>query len=215
MSDYLTEEEQIALLKNWIKQYSFVIIAGILLAIALVAGTRYWQQRQAKIMSHASAVYDEMIALRSQNDAKGTTVQAKKLIAHYPSTTYSTMAALMLARDAAELKQYPEAAKQLTWVIDQSKVSSFKDIAKIRLARVQIALNQPAESLKVLQRIDNKQFKGLADEVSGDAYLALKDPQSARRHYQKALTELPNAEIIRPLLQMKYDSLATITSLTA
>jgi predicted negative regulator of RcsB-dependent stress response len=49
---------------------------------------------------------------------------------------------------------------------------------------------------------------GLVDEVRGDAYLAKKDTALARQAYQLALAEIPNAEISRPVLQMKFDNLA-------
>ncbi len=47
MTEYLTEQEQVELLKNWIKQYSLVILAGVLIAAIGISGWRYWQQRQA------------------------------------------------------------------------------------------------------------------------------------------------------------------------
>ena len=212
MTDYLTEQEQIEILKNWIKQYSLVIMAGIVIAILLVSGWRYWQQRQIKTLNHASAVYDEMLTMRSQNDPKATLVQANKLFNHYPKTVYGQMAALMLAREAISHKNYSEAKKQLTWVIDHSNVASLRQIARLRFARLLIEENKPQESLKLLQTIEADKFKGLTDEIKGDAYSAMHDTATARKLYQQALAELPNAEIVRPLLRMKYDSLATTTN---
>ncbi|TAK74181.1 MAG: tetratricopeptide repeat protein [Gammaproteobacteria bacterium] len=209
MTDYLTEQEQIELLKSWIKQYTPVIVMGILIAVIGISGWRYWQQREAKILTHASAVYDEMLTARSQNDAKATFIQADKLFTHYPRTTYSQMAALMLARDAVIKKNYPEAEKHLQWILDKSSDTSFRQIARIRLARILIAEQKPDAALKLLQTIDDKSFNGLTEEVQGDAYYALKNNAMARQSYKQALADLPNAEIIRPLLQMKYDNLAT------
>jgi len=48
----------------------------------------------------------------------------------------------------------------------------------------------------------------LIDEIRGDAYFAKNDKKAARQAYHQALKALPNAEANRPLLQMKYDSLA-------
>ena len=77
LTEYLTEQEQIELLKAWIKQYSLVILAGVLIAVITISGWRYWQQRQNKILSHASAVYDEMLTMRAQNDGTVTLIQAQ------------------------------------------------------------------------------------------------------------------------------------------
>ncbi len=208
MTDYLTEQEQIELLKNWVKQYSLVIIAGVLIAVASISGWRYWQQRQTKILNHASAVYDEMLTMRTQNDASSTLVQAKKLFSHYPQTTYGQMAAFMLARDSIIKKDYPEAEKHLSWVVDHSKIKAMRQIARLRLARVLLAQQKPQDAINKLQKVEDKNFTGLIEEVRGDAYLAMHETAKAREAYKLALSSLPNAEVVRPLLQMKYDNLA-------
>jgi predicted negative regulator of RcsB-dependent stress response len=211
LTEYLTEQEQIELLKTWIKQYSLVILAGMALAFVSITGWRYWQQRQNKIISHASSVYDEMLTVRAQNNASATLVQADKLFTHYPHTVYSQMAALMLARDAINKKDFAAAEKHYEWVIDHSSVDSFRQIARIRLARVLLVNGNPQKSLDTLKTVNEKSYQGMIEEVKGDAYLAMHNIALAREAYKKALAELPNAEVIRPLLQMKYDNLATST----
>lgn len=104
LTEYLTEQEQIELLKNWLKQYSFVIIMGIVVALIAAASMHYWQKRQTKRLTHASAVYDEMLSARGQNNTTDTYIQANKLFKHYTNTSYGTMAALMLARHAVSKK---------------------------------------------------------------------------------------------------------------
>lgn len=209
MTDYLTEQEQIELLKNWVKQYSLVILAGVAMAIIVITGWRYYEQRRNNILSHASSIYDEMLTMRAQNDPAATFIQADKLFLHYPKTTYGQMAALMLARDAIIKKDYPLAEKHLQWVLDHCNIASLCQIARIRLARVLIADQKANDAIKILQKIDDKSFSGLTDEVKGDAYLAMNNSAKAREAYRQALSELPNAEVIRPLLQMKYDNLTT------
>lgn len=212
MTDYLTEQEQIELLKNWVKQYSLVILAGVVIAIVTITGWRYWQQRQNKILNHASAVYDEMLTMRAQNDPAATLVQAKKLFQHYSQTTYGQMAALMMARDAAIKKNYPEAEKQLQWVLDNSHIHANRQIARLRLARILITLKKPQQAINTLNTVEDDSFNGLIAEIKGDAYLAMNNTDMARQSYHQALSELPNAEVIRPLLQMKYDNLTTTTT---
>lgn len=207
MTDYLTEQEQIELLKNWIKQYGPVILAGILTALICVTGWHFWKDRQTKILDHASAVYDEMLTMRARNDPVATLVQAKKLFTHYSHTAYGQMAAFMLARDAINARNYQEAEKQLNWILDHSSSSTIRQIARIRLARVLIADKKPGDAIKLLQTIDDKYLLSLIDEVKGDAYVALKKSDLAKNAYKQAIHELPNHEKIRPILQMKYDNL--------
>ena len=207
MTEYLTEQEQIELLKSWVKQYSLVILLGVLIAVGGISSWRYWQQRQNKILTHASAVYDEMLTMRSQSDKNATLIQANKLFTHYPQTTYGQMAALMLAREAIINQHYAEAKEHINWVIAHSKIPSIRQIARIRLARLLIAEQKPQDAIVVLKSLDDQTFNGLIDEVKGDAYLAMNEPNQAREAYQRALSELPNAEVIRPVLRMKYDNL--------
>lgn len=207
LTEYLTEQEQVELLKNWIKQYSLVILTGILLAVAAISGWHYWEQRQYKRETHASAIFDEMVNSSIQHDTEAVIVQANKLKEHYSNTPYGQMALLMLAREAVLQKNYPAAEKNLSTVLEHCKIASIRQIARIRLARLLIEQNKAKDALHLLNTVDDTYFSGLIDEVKGNAYFAMKNTAMARQWYQKALTELPNAEVLRPLLQMKYDNL--------
>jgi predicted negative regulator of RcsB-dependent stress response len=209
LSDYLTEQEQIQQLKSWVKQYGLTVLAGILIAVLITSGWQFWQNYRYRILTHASGVYDEMLAMRAQNNVHETVIQANKLITHYPKTTYAVMAAMVLARNAVMEKNYPEAIKQLNWAKDHSKNSSISEIARIRIARIMITQKQYHAALDTLNTIDDNTFIGMVDEVRGDAYLAQNNVEAARKAYQLALQELPNADVSRPILQMKYANLST------
>lgn len=114
----------------------------------------------------------------------------------------------MLARSAVLKKNYPEALEHLNWVIKHSSEPAMRQIARIRSARILIMQKKPSEALALLKKSDDKSFIGLVDEVRGDAYFSMQDHSSARQAYQLALAEIPNVEITRPILQMKYDNLA-------
>lgn len=205
----MTEQEQIQQIKTWLKQYGFTIVLGILLALVLTTAWRYWQTYQENKLIHASFVYDEMLNLRAQNKMDAALKQANKLITDYPGTPYAPMATLLRAKDAVSKKNYSEASTQLQWVLDHSKDSGLREIALTRLARILIAEKKPQEAIRSLATIDDKSFMGLIDEIRGDAYFSMNDMTSARSAYKRALQELPNAEMMRPILKMKYDNLAT------
>lgn len=210
MTEYLTEQEQIQQLKTWIKQYGLTILLGIVLALLFSSGWRYYQDYKNKVLLHASAVYDEMLTLRAQNNSDGAVVQAKKLLNNYPKSPYAQMAAFMLARDAVLRKDYPDAITQLNWVVGHTNNQSIREIARIRIARIQLNDKNPDAALATLKKIDDKNFKGMVDEVKGDAYIALNDRTSARKSYELALQEIPNSEVNRPILEMKFDNLAEV-----
>jgi predicted negative regulator of RcsB-dependent stress response len=206
----MTEQEQIEQLKNWIKQYGMTVVAGVVLALIIVASWHYWEDRKNRILTHASSIYDEMLTLRAQNDAKGAITQANKLIEHYKNTPYSNMAALLLARDLSIKKDYPNAIAQLNWVIKNTHNAAIRSIAKIRIARILLADKKATEALDTLKKIDDANFNGLADETRGDAFLSMNDVNKAKASYLLALQELPKDETTRrPILQMKLENLAT------
>ncbi len=209
MTEYLTEQEQVDQLKKMFRVYGIPALFGILVGILIFYGWNYYQSYRARILSHASRVYDEMLADRSRNNVQETQVQAQKLFNHYASTPYGDMAALMLARQAVNKKDYAEADKQLTWVMKHGHNASIQQIARLRLARLLIAEQKPDEAIHKLQTIKDKSFISLIDEVLGDAYLAKDQVPEAREAYQRALRELPHSEEIRPLLEMKLNNLAT------
>jgi predicted negative regulator of RcsB-dependent stress response len=215
LTEYMTEQEQIEQLKSWIKQYGSTVIAGVVMALIIVTGWHYWERYKSRKLYHASSVYDEMITLRAQNETSEAAVQANKLINLYPRTPYAPMAALMLARDAAATQSYPEAGKQLNWVIDHSSNDSLREIAKTRLARLDLAQKNPQDTLDVLAKVDDKNFNGLVDQIRGDAYLLMNDTAKAQAAYQLALQELPKEDAAQtPLLQMKLDNLTSASNVT-
>lgn len=208
MTDYLTEQEQIQQLKNWIKEYGLTILIGVILALLITSGWHYWQNYRHKNLSHASGVYDEMLTARAEGNAIELKVQAEKLISHYPKSPYAQMAAFMLAREAVITENYTEALHQLNWVLEHTSVPAFRDIARLRIARILIATNKAPDAITVLHQVDDSSFKGMASEIEGDAYLSLNELDRAQHSYQLALKELPNPEATRPILQMKLDDLA-------
>jgi len=208
LTEYLTEQEQIQQLKNWVKQYGPTIVIGIALALGITSIWNYWQSYREKVLVHASGVYDEMLSLRAEGNTNASLVQAQKLMTHYANTPYAQMGAFIIARDAVLKKDYSEAITQLNWVINNSKDKSMREIARLRIARIYIEEKKPEKALQIVKKADDKNFMGMIDEVKGDAYLAMNDKDSARNSYQLALKELPNAEVTRPILQMKYDNLA-------
>lgn len=209
MNDHLlTEQEQIQQLKTWLKRYGPTVLIGIVIALVISFSWRAWQQHRNKVLLHASSVYDEMLTARAENNPNEAILQAKKLLNHYSNTPYADIAAFILARDAIVKKNYSEAISQLTWVMNHAKNHSIRQIARLREARVLISQKNPQEAINLLKKINDKTFMGLIDEIRGDAYLAMNDKISARQSYEKAVKELPNSEIIRPILQMKFENLS-------
>lgn len=208
MTEYLTEQEQIEQLKKWLKVYGIPALLGILVGVVIFYGWNSYKNHRLHTLTHASKIYDEMLTDRAQNNKEATLIQAQKLVTHYPSTPYSEIALLMIAQDAVNKKNYPEAIKQLSAVTKHANQATIRQLARLRLARVYITLQQPNQAIKALKKVDDKSFNALINEITGDAYLALNQINEAKAAYQQALQNLPDPEQTRPLLEMKLDNLA-------
>lgn len=208
IADYITEQHQIDRVKSWIRRYGIVLMSGIVVVASCIGIWRYMVSVQHRQVMQASTLYDVMLTKRAQRRYGEVENYAKVLVHHYTETPYAQMAAFMLARNAVQKRAYPIAEHHLYWVMRHSQTAAVRQIARLRLARVLIAEHKSEEALRVLERIEDKDFYGLVYEIRGDAYVSQKNYALARQAYHHALTMLPNAESARPLLQMKYDDLA-------
>lgn len=206
MEVYSTEQEQIALLKKWLKTYAPPVILGILIAIGIGFGWNRWHSANIQTTEAASVVYVNMIGATLDHLDSEAGLMANSLIQKYSNTPYAQFASLLLAKQAAENGAYDEAAKRLSWVIDKTDIVPIKQLAKIRLARVNIAAGKPQDALDELNTVDDRAYIGMIDETRGDAYMALKQTAKAKAAYQAAQTALPPSAT--GLIEMKLANLA-------
>ena len=87
-------------------------------------------------------------------------------------------------------------------------------MARLRLARVQLALNHPDTALATLGTANQGAFEGRFAEVRGDAYYAKGDKAAALREYRAARVALGPAQAANDLLELKINDLADAASST-
>ncbi|MBU1559012.1 MAG: tetratricopeptide repeat protein [Gammaproteobacteria bacterium] len=212
MDSYLTEQQQIELLKKWWKEYGLAAVTGVVLAIALGFGWRFYQQYETVRSEAASLMYEHMVGDFFNNTTKDATQQANTLIKQYPKTPYAELASFALAAQAVQGQKWDEATQHLQWVIHHGKHRVFQDLAKIRLARVYLQQQKTKEALSELSSVKGKTFSALVFDVRGDVELQTGHQAQARTFYQKALDALPEDAANRPILEMKLNSLPSDAS---
>lgn len=212
MSVLVDEQEQLEAIKNWWKNYGKISVLVFLIAITASYGWRMWQRSQSAFNEQASLIYDQMLTSFSAHQQDALIAQANSLATDYKNTPYGSLAEFMLAHLAVEKGDLDKAFKELKIVMDGSKDSKIRQIARVRAARILLAKNQPKEALSLLDKVEDATFLPQINEVKGDVYVAMGETTKARESYKAALNSTDKGEFNRSLLEMKFEQLSGHTN---
>lgn len=207
MDQYLTEEQQVELLKRLWKEYGLAVLTGVALAVMIVFGWRFYQTYRVEQRQQASMIYEHMMISLINHQYDEADNQAKILRSHFHDTPYSTIAALTTAKIAVDRGNTVMAIRMLRWASAHGQGNAFRQTARIRLARVYLDQKKPNQALNILESIDDAAFMPLVDETKGDAYVQLGSILQAQTAYNRALAALPDTALNRPLVEMKLADL--------
>ncbi len=206
MDVYVTEQEQIEQLKKWWHLYGKPVLLTLLVVLVLVFSWRTWKNHQDQIAIKASVAYEQLFSAYSNHDEKTLVTTAHQLMTETPKLPYASDAALLLAKINVEQHQLPEAVQNLQWILKNSPNATTRQVARLRLARLFIAQNQPQAALDLLQTVDQSAYIGVIDFVRGDALLALGKTDQAHEQYHLALEVLPQDSMISNVVKMKFEN---------
>jgi predicted negative regulator of RcsB-dependent stress response len=208
VEDYLLDErEQWERVKAWLREQGPWALLSVLIVALGMGAWRYWQSRGEQRDLTAAARYEQVLNAFSRNDLAAGVLAADELIKAYPSTPYANQADLAAARVAVEIGKLDQAETRLERVLSTTRDPQLKLIARLRLARVQLAEKQPDAALKTLEVPDEGAFAARYDEVRGDALLAKGDRAGALKAYQSARRSASDT-LDAGLLDLKINELA-------
>jgi len=216
IDEYSSDREQEEALRSWWRDNWRWVMSGVALGLALLAGWQYWQRQvQMRAESAAQAYSDLNAALASGNKDKIEEL-VKDLDTKHSDSPYADHAHLALAQSKVAVGQFEQAANELKVVVDKSKDAALVQVARLRLARVQLQLGHPDDALLLLDVSKAGAFAAQMHEVRGDALLAKGDRSGARLAYQAAMKENIGAdsapgegELLRLKLQDLNDAQAS------
>lgn len=206
MADY-SDHEQAERLAAWWKQYGPSAIAGVAIGLALLFGYRYWTQYQEQHRVDASALYEQLLAMRAQKPAEATGV-AQQLMEEYRTTPYAGMAALALARLRYEAGDRAAARSALSWALSNADGATVH-AARLRLARLYLETGELDAAQTLLEVKDMGGFEPEYYESRGDLLRARGRRAEARDAYREAVRRTPAASGYLRLLTMKLDDLGS------
>lgn len=207
MSVYMTEEEQVELIKSWWKKYSGIIIVSLSILLLVLSAVRYWHWHQENKIKQASNTYERMMLAFSNSDYKSVKSYSRQLIDDYNKTVYADSARLILAKIAINHEKYGYAKNLLAIVAKNSKSNLMMDIARIRLSRILIEEKAYDEALLQLNGISNSPYFPMVDELKGDIYTAMGKNFDAAKHYQEAINAVEKNGVGNLFLEMKSSEL--------
>ncbi|ARG97628.1 YfgM family protein [Legionella micdadei] len=210
MSVYMTEEEQLAAIKNWWNKYSNVITVILSLILLITAGFKYWNWHQEKISTQASTAYERLMVAFSNQDENSIQSYANQLIKDYGQTVYADAARLTLAKLLVTNDQYDKARENLEYVAQHSKMQPLKQVAKLRIARLFAAQRAYDKALAELTVVDDSAYLPVINELKGDIYAATGNYQQAIQSYKEAITEVRTNGMGNLFLEMKTNELAAL-----
>jgi predicted negative regulator of RcsB-dependent stress response len=206
-----TEDEELAVMKDWWQRNGKPLVTGGLLALIVVLGWQGWQRYQTNQSQGASILYQQLLetALTPSGQADTTQVAqiAGKLKSEFGGTTYAQFGSLFVAKVAVDNGKFDDAVAELKTVSDKPANATLGELARQRLARVLAAQNKGEEALKLLAGDADKAFLASREELKGDLLVQLGRTDEAHAAYQKAKSALSEDAAVGGL-QMKLDDLA-------
>lgn len=194
MSDQLTSEEQFSEIKEFLAKTWKIIIAVIVIGLLAFWGWRYWQSHQSQKSIDASDRYEQLIAKLDANVP--ASVDELVAFAEGNDTIYSVFANLRAAQFYVEiLKNYQGAEALLAKALKKTDSEPIQAIINIRIARLQYQLEKYQDSLATLNKVTDKSWAAVVNDIRGDVLGKLKHYSEAVNAYQIALNSSPTPEL--------------------
>jgi predicted negative regulator of RcsB-dependent stress response len=207
VEEYLSEKEQWQRLLASLRELAPWMLAGAAVVAAGFGGWHYWQARVENKSITAAARYNQALDAFSRNDLNGGMKIADDLVQNFSGTAYGDQADLAAARVQAENGQLDQAAARLTHVLQNTADHGLALIARLRLARVQLAQGKADEAIKTVDAVAAGAFAARYAELRGDALLAKGDREGALKQYRSARAN--GGDTVDPeLLDLKINELA-------
>jgi predicted negative regulator of RcsB-dependent stress response len=213
VDEYLSEREQAEQLRSWLRENWIWLVAGVALTLGGYYGYRWWESRQASRSHEAGQRFTAMLNAISGNKRDEGLRFADEITGDYADTPYADQATLVLARLDVDSGKFASAETRLASVAKDSKDPELRLVARLRLARVQLAQGRYDDALATLDAVAEPSVKPRVLELRGDVKLAQGDKTAALEAWRKAQAAVTAdqegaGQLDAELLQLKIDELS-------
>ncbi len=209
MDDFLTDQQQAARVRGWVREYAPSAIVAVVIGIGGYFGYTQWQVRQDRHAAEASELYEDFRAAIESDDRDSAGTLLESLVADYEGSGYADHARLLMAKEYVDTTQPSLAEQELQGVIATTSNGDLRQLARLRLARVYLYMDRPADGLEALDSdVYSPAWRQLAEDMRGDLHQALGQTEAARAAYQAALEH--SGQIDAAWIRLKLDHLAAV-----
>ncbi len=203
----LEEQEQLDELKHFWKQYGNAITWLLIVVMGAYAGWNGYQYWQGQQSAKAAALFDEVERSAAGGDATKIERAWNDMKDRFPGTTYASQSALLVAKALQQADKLDAAASALKWATESASDQASVQLARLRLANLQIQQKTFAEAQKTLVKPFTPAFAGLAADIQGDLFMAQAKTAEAIKAYTQAWTQLEEGNEYRRLVAAKLNAL--------
>ena len=203
----LEEQEQLDDLKHFWKQYGNFITWFLIVVMGTYAGWngyQYWQKQQS---AKAAALFDEVERAALSGDTAKLERSWNDMRERFPGTTYAAQSALLAGKNFQQAEKFEAALSALKWASESASDEASAQLARLRLANLQIQQKAYDDATKTLAKAFTPAFAGLAFDIQGDLFMAQNKSKDAVKAYQESWYKLEKNNEYRRLVLAKLNAL--------
>lgn len=204
MTEYMTDKEEIDMLKRFWHDYGKSILFAVILGVGIGYGYRYWLQYKTERNDAAANVFTQLVLADREGQPAD---QLNKLIGtlktSYARTPYASFGAMLAAKQAVNNNDNKAALADYDWIIAHAPMPALAETAGLRAARVALSEHNPKAANQYLDAITQGVYQPLVEAVRGDVLAAEGKPALAHKQYQQARDLFAASGMDDPLLDLK------------
>lgn len=207
MVESYNPDDQLQLLRQWLRDNGPSLVAGLLLGALLVGGWTAWKQYTARQTQQASIQFEQLRVALQSGESQRAEALTDRLTGQYARTPYAALAAFMLAADQVRRSQHEAALTRYAWVREEGRDGKVRRLAQLRRARLLWSLGRPEEALTELETRKAGGFAPLFAELRGDILAGQGRHEEAREAYRAALAADGASAELRAGVELKLNDL--------
>ncbi|MHB1544071.1 MAG: YfgM family protein [Gammaproteobacteria bacterium] len=201
------QEREIELFMNFWRTHGRSIAIGVVAALVVAGGYRFWRYESRARGEHISAAYTRLERDLAHHHFGAGRVEARQILHRYGGSTYAVFAALTLAKLDAMDGHWAHAAARLRTELDEHADPALRPLIRIRLARILFDQNQPQAVLSLFHGHNPGAFAGVTAWLRGRAERRLGHSLRAHDDFTLALDNLEPGSGLRHLVMLEMVTL--------